>query len=109
MPTVSSDSEGPEGPRLVQETLFWMHRPQHSAQCSTVRYNSGPLWLRSMVTSAQSRRRLACPMGGGTKGGAEGLYRPENWTGVLGLVGGGVALLWAVRVRVKVRRNLSQR
>src|ERR1019366_6320689 len=95
IPTGSSESEGPEGPRLVQETLFWRHRPQHSAQCSTVRYNSGPLWLRSMVTSAQSRRRLACPMGGGTKVGAEGLDRPENPT--------------AVRVRVKVRRNLSQR
>jgi hypothetical protein len=62
-----------------------------------------------MVTSAQSRRRLACPMDGGTKVGAEGLYRPESPTAVLALVGGAGALLSEVRVRVKVRRNLSQR
>ena len=30
---------GQRGPRLVQETLFWRRRPQHSAQCLTVRYN----------------------------------------------------------------------
>jgi hypothetical protein len=39
--------------------------------------------------------------------GAEGLYRPENPTAVLALVGGAGALFSAVRV--KARRNLSQR
>jgi len=78
-------------------------RPQHSAQCSTVRYKSGTLWLRSMVNSARSRRRLASPWVGEEGGGGRALLtgEPDGGAGaggrrrgvVLGGAGEGAAQL----------------
>src|ERR1039458_4499048 len=52
-------------------------RPQHSAQCCTVTHKSGTLWLRSMVNSARSRRRLASPWVGEEGGGGRALLTGE--------------------------------
>src|ERR1035437_8892343 len=52
-------ARGQSGPRLVQEALSWRHATTALSAVLHLKRNPGLLWLRSMVNSAQSRRRLA--------------------------------------------------